>query len=73
MKKQAESIYARHSKRCFDSSFEDSRDLHAKILEAESKYLPPKKRQPWFFIVLDKKDDIRCVADIMDNKYLGKG
>lgn len=40
------------------------------ILEAGIRAPSAKNRQPWFFIVLDKRDDINRVADIMDNKLV---
>ena len=68
MKKEIDTIYARHSTRCFNPSFELSRELQTRILEAGIKAPSAKNRQPWFFCVLDNKDDIYRVVNIIDNK-----
>ena len=63
-----DTIYTRHSTRCFDIGFEIPRNTQEKILEAGINAPSPKNRQPWRFIVLDQKKDIQNVADILENR-----
>ena len=61
-----DAIFTRHSTRCFDSAYEIPHDTQSAILEAGINAPSPKNRQPWRFVVLDKKNDIQKVSDILE-------
>lgn len=66
MATQEELICRRHSTRNFDPTYMIDRATQERILRAGLQAPSPKNRQPWKLVVLDRREDIRNVADILE-------
>lgn len=58
-------IYNRHSTRCFDAEFEMGKTEMERILQAGIRAPSPKNRQPWSFVVLNRRQDILRITEIL--------
>lgn len=65
---QEDLIYRRHSTRNYDPDYTISRANQERILRAGLQAPSPKNRQPWKLVVLDRREDICVVADILEEE-----